>query len=413
MGVTRVTISHLGYQGDGVSRDGRLFVDRAAPGDELQVSTYRDSTGVSRADISKIIKPSPFRQKAPCTFYDVCGNCSLQHLTERFYREWKTGLVKEILLDQKIYPKHWLPPVFIGSQNRRRITFTAKKQKHQIVLGYYRRRTQYVENISSCLIAEPAFFELRKSLIPLLKKVLSEGEMVDIFLQKVENGIDMVLTGNLPREATPLLKSWCKGTVIKRVSCKARNSEKLKVLVSAGSLNATFGKVKVRLPPASFLQPTVEGEKALVDSVLSFLPDRGKFADLFSGCGTFTGALLEKGEVDAYESSVLAVSALTESTTSKALKVFRRDLFTRPLRREELNRYDAVIFDPPRAGCEAQAIAMASSKVKTLIGVSCNPLTFARDARLLGRGGYKLQSIRIIDQFLWSHHVEVVGFFSR
>jgi len=147
--------------------------------------------------------------------------------------------------------------------------------------------------------------------------------------------------------------------------------------------------------------------------LMAALPEGKQFADLFSGCGTFSGAMLSRGSVDSFESSNSAVKSLSEATRNFPLKVYRRDLFKNPIRHQDLNRFDAIVFDPPRAGCEEQAHQMALSKCKTLIGVSCNPATFARDAKILVRGGYQLQSLQVIDQFLWSHHVELVGVFKK
>ena len=178
-------------------------------------------------------------------------------------------------------------------------------------------------------------------------------------------------------------------------------------------LTASFGVLNVPLPPLAFLQPTEAGERALVDAVLELLPQSGRTADLFSGCGTFAGSFLKRGSVDAYENAADAVTALDRAKGAAPLQVFRRDLYHDPLRADEAARYDAIVFDPPRAGAEEQAKALAGGKVPLIIGVSCNPITFARDARILTEGGYRLESVKIIDQFTWTHHVELVAAFKR
>jgi 23S rRNA (uracil1939-C5)-methyltransferase len=169
----------------------------------------------------------------------------------------------------------------------------------------------------------------------------------------------------------------------------------------------------VALPPLAFLQPTEAGAAALVEAVLELLPASGKFADLFAGSGTFTGPMLTRGSVDAYESGAAAVRALEKAKGTLPLKAFRRDLDREPLKREEANRYDAIVFDPPRAGAAEQAKAFASAKTPLLVAISCNPATFARDARILVDGGYRLDSVKVIDQFTFSHHVELVAGFSK
>ncbi|HEY1096215.1 MAG TPA: class I SAM-dependent RNA methyltransferase, partial [Alphaproteobacteria bacterium] len=212
------------------------------------------------------------------------------------------------------------------------------------------------------------------------------------------------------REALPGL---LQKTKIVRISWRAKDRDTPEVMVEKEPFQTQFGKIRVNLPPMAFMQPTKEGEKALVSAVMDVMPKSGKFADLFSGCGTFTGAMLERGSVDAYESVDPAIRALDKAKGPLPLKVYRRDLFRNPLRREEANRYDAIVFDPPRAGAQELVKSIASGRTPVLIGVSCNPATFARDARILVDGGYRLENVRIIDQFTWSHHVELVALFTK
>jgi 23S rRNA (uracil1939-C5)-methyltransferase len=198
---------------------------------------------------------------------------------------------------------------------------------------------------------------------------------------------------------------------VDRISWRPRERDAPEVMLEVRPIVARFGPLAVALPPLAFLQPTKAGEAALVGAVMAALPERGIFADLFAGCGTFTGPMLARGPVDAYEAGDAPVRALDKAKATLPLKAVRRDLFRNPLTGAELKRYDAIVFDPPRAGAFAQAKHLAESKVPRLIGVSCNPATFARDARLLVDGGYALESVTVVDQFTWSHHVELVGVF--
>jgi 23S rRNA (uracil1939-C5)-methyltransferase len=421
MHVSDLTIEQLGPKGDGVSvgPGGRVYVDRTIPGDRVKARIRKDELGISRGEVVGMVRPSPYRQKPPCEHYDRCGNCTLQHLDDRFYREWKTWVVQEALQKVRLTPQRWLPPVFLGGGNRRRVTFTAQRGRQKLVVGYYRRRSQEVADIASCLVADPKLLELRDGLRPFLSELMNDGQTVDVFLQRVNGAIDMVITGPVGRKGEPdakvrqVVTDLAKALAVSRVSWRPHEKDELKQLVSRSPVIASFGELAVKLPPAAFLQPTVPGERALVDAVMKALPARGKFADLFSGCGTFAGPMLARGSVDAYEAVPLAVQALEKAAGELSLKGFRRDLFRNPLRRDELNRYDAVVFDPPRGGCPEQVTAMASSRVPTLIGVSCNPATFARDGRILVNGGYRLQTLQCVDQFVWSHHVEVVGVFTK
>jgi 23S rRNA (uracil1939-C5)-methyltransferase len=412
-----LTIQRLGPKGDGVYLDsgsGRpVFVEGAVPGDRIKGRLKRDETGVLRAEVIEILEPSSLRQEAPCPHYERCGNCTLQHLSENFYRRWKIDLVKEAFQKHGLKPLRWLDPVFLAGRNRRRVTFAVYKRRGKIVMGYYRRRSKEITEIESCLVADPRLLELADVLKPFLAAILLEVKPVDLFIQIADEAADLLITGPVGSHVPDVAAKVLRFTRVKRISWRARERDLARVIVSNGPVTASFGSIKVSLPADSFLQPTVDGERVLVNSVKAALPMKGKFADLFAGCGTFSGPLLSRGSVDAYESSQPMVGALAKAGREERLRVFRRDLFRHPLRRDELNRYDGVVFDPPRMGCPEQAFEMASAKVGTLVVVSCNPATFARDASFICEGGYRLQSLQLVDQFLWSHHAEVIGVFTK
>jgi 23S rRNA (uracil1939-C5)-methyltransferase len=421
MPITALTIRELGPQGDGIHRgpQGRVYVERSLPGDRLNARVRRDEAGIMRGEIIEIIEESPYRQTAPCPHYEHCGNCTLQHLRHDFYQDWKNNLVADAFFRQGLQPRQWKNTVFIGTGLRRRATFTASLERGRIEVGYYRRRSRQIADIDSCLVADPKLMQMRETLKTYLAGLLIAGKPLDIFLQLVGDSLEIVLTGPVGRDGKPdrkiqaTLAPLLSQSPIRRIGWRNRPQDGIQILLREGPLVATFGALKVDLPPAAFLQATREGETALVNRVLAALPASGHFADLFSGCGTFSGPMLTRGSVDAYEWIPSAVQALQKAAGPQPLKAFRRDLFANPLRRDELNRYDAVVFDPPRGGCPEQAQAMASARVRTLVGVSCNPATFARDARILCEGGYRLQSLQIVDQFLWSHHVEMIGVFTK
>lgn len=416
MAVSELEIDELGPQGDGICRGrNRVYVERALPGDRLKARVFKDKAGLPRAEILEILRPSSYRQTAPCVHYDRCGNCTLQHLQLEAYRSWKTEMVRQTFRSQRLSPKRWLETVFIGDAGRRRATFSASKARGKVTLGYYRRRSQEIIDINSCLVSHPRLLELRTRALPLAGLLLKEGEVADFFFQLVGESVDMVITAEREPSAAAKkpLAEFAEKNNVQRVGWRSSEKAGVKFIVSRAPIIAKFGELEVYLPPAAFLQATADGESALVRAVMSALPRQGKFADLFSGCGTFSGPMLQRGSVDSYESTPSAVKALQQSAGKKPLRVFRRDLFKQPLRRDELSRYDAVVFDPPRAGAEEQAWQLAKSKVGVVIGVSCNPATLSRDARILCDGGYWLQSIQVVDQFQWSHHVEVVAVFTK
>jgi 23S rRNA (uracil1939-C5)-methyltransferase len=414
-----VLVDYLGPKGDGVAQGSRgpIYIERSAPLDKVQVKVSHDRMGVSRGEILTLIEPSPYRQEPPCPHFDLCGNCTLQHLTPEFYRHWKTRTVGEALLKVGLKPQKWLEPVFLKGHNRRRATFSVLKNRGKVVMGYYRRRSQEITEIKTCDIADPKLLELQQFLRSFIPILAPEGKPIDLFLQKMGNAFDLVISGPLESSSKAqhrlksLLEELLSLSSIVRVSLKTEQG--IQTLCQRADFIAEFGGLKVKLPPAAFLQPTQEGESALCTAVLNALPSRGKFADLFCGCGTFTGHMLNRGPVEAFESNSAAVRALSASHPGESLKVHQRDLFKNPLPQRDLNRFDAIVFDPPRAGCVEQAQQLARSTCKTLIGVSCNPATFARDAKWICQGGYRLKSVQVFDQFLWSHHVEIIGLFTK
>jgi len=408
----RLKIEKLGPQGDGIaqSRQGLVYLERTAIGDEVEARVKPDRNGILRGEPVFFHQRSSDRATPPCPHYDSCGNCMLQHLSLDVYRSWKFNKVVEAFESKRLLPLQWLPPVFLDGNNRRRATFSLAQQKGKKVMGYYSRRTQTITPIQECGIALPDLIQLKNSLEPLLFTLLKEGKTFDVFFQQASGQWEIVLIG-IQTVPQVLLKEFFKRGSICRVSLKLKNG--IQVLHETRPLIASFGPLKVSLPPASFLQPTQEGELSLVKAVLEHVPKGTKTADLFCGAGTFSGPLLTKGEVAGFESNRHAVTALRQAGKKYSLKVFERDLFSHPLRKSELNSFDVIVFDPPRAGCFEQAQQMAKSSVPYLIGVSCNPATFFRDAQCLIRGGYRLKSLQVFDQFLWSHHVEVIGVFTK
>ncbi len=417
---TSFTIHDLAPLGDGVHRDSgvRVYIERTLPGDVVEAKIQK-AAGLMRGEVTRIVTPSPHRVTPPCPHYDVCGGCALQHASEGFYRDWKMETVRGILARAGVAVHTWSPPVFVPGGTRRRVTFAAHRKGSAVTLGYFRRRSHKVADIASCLVADPAIMALRTTLAPALAVILQDGKAADIFIQTVDGAFDVVITGPVGKKGHPDLTVLEAGAQaadalgLNRLSWRARDHDTPEQIVERAPFLARFGALDVPLPPLAFLQPTKAGEAALVDAVMTHLPASGRFADLFAGCGTFSGALLRRGPTDAFESAGAAVRALDKAKGAAPLRVTQRDLFRMPLEAEDANRYDAIVFDPPRVGGEAQARELAASTVKRIVGVSCNPLTFARDAKILTDGGYRLENVAVVDQFTWSHHVELVGAFTK
>ncbi|MDX2222967.1 MAG: class I SAM-dependent RNA methyltransferase [Rhodospirillaceae bacterium] len=414
-------IHDLGPKGDGVHRgpNGPLYVDRTLPGDRVEVRPRDGADGVARADLARVIEASPHRAAPPCPHYDVCGGCTLQHATAAFARDWKVDQVRRALAAKSLTPATWHQPVVLPAGTRRRVTFAAIKRGNAVMLGFHRRRSHQVAAIDACLVADPAIMAARANLAAGLVPILKQDKPAEVFIQRVGGQLDVTITGAVGPKGVPDLHvresavQLAQSAGLARLSWRLRDRDEPEVLLARVPVVATFGALAVPLPPLAFLQPTPEGEAALTAAVLAALPAKGRFADLFAGCGTFAGAMLAHGTVDAFEADAAAVQALVRARGSLPLDPQRRDLYRNSLRADEAARYDAAVFDPPRAGAEAQARALAASRVPVVVGVSCNPSTFARDARILVDGGYRLQAVTVIDQFAWSHHVELVASFAK
>lgn len=418
-GAQTLTIEDIGPKGDGIARGdrGALYIDRALPDDVIEAKLYKSDDGVVRGSVERIVKASPFRVEPDCPLYDRCGGCSLQHAEGDFYRKYKVHLVQSALKRVGLKTK-FLPPVFCASRGRRRATFAVFLQNKKLVMGYYKRRSHIITDVEDCLVVHPDLLAWRDRIAPYLKEIIRDSRPVDVFLQLVDGRCEIVINGPVGRKDSPDLQvreaaaKLVQDTGAARLSWRMKAFDEPEILVESKPVIAHFGSLAVTLPPAAFLQPTMEGETALVNAVLDFLPQDSKnAADLFCGCGTFTGPLLDKvGKLSAFD--IGGVDAL-QKTKTPGLTAVKRDLFKNPLRREELNEFDVVVFDPPRAGAKEQMVDLAKSRVRTAIGVSCNPATFARDARVLCDHGFRLEAVQIVDQFVWSHHVELVALFKR
>lgn len=417
----RLIIEDIGPKGDGIARgqNGAIFIERALPDDEIEAKTFKADDGVIRGSIASLIRPSPFRDKAPCPYYETCGGCSLQHANTFFYKGFKQDIVHRALGKVGLKPRY-LETIFCPPRTRRRATFAVFLQNNVITAGYYKRRSHTISAIPDCLVCHPDILAWRDRITPHLKSFIRDSRPCDLFIQITGGAVDVVLTGPVGRKGEPDLgvreaaARLVQETGIARLSWRAKGYDAPEILVGARPIIASFGKLNVSLPPAAFLQPTVDGQDALMRAVQNALPEeRGKTAcDLFSGCGTFTGALLDKyAEVDAFD--IGGTAELARAASGLPVTAIKRDLFKSPLRRDELNGYDLALFDPPRAGCKEQASEIARSRLQDVIGISCNPATFARDARILCDHGFKLETVQIVDQFVWSHHVELVGKFTR
>ena len=405
----KVTIDRLGHLGDGIAQGplGAIFVPGILPGEEVEGELQGDQL----ADF-RIVKPSVNRVKPPCSHAKTCGGCMMQHASDAFVADWKLGIVKGALAGQGLEAE-FRPIITSPPKSRRRATIAARRTKTGALMGFHARASDMVVEVPNCQLLHPDLIATFPGLQALVKLGGSRTAEVSLTVTRSLSGADVMVVGGKPLDGQLQLElarvtetygfarlTWNGDTVALRTAPMQR-----------------FGRALVSPPPGAFLQATVEGEQALLRTVALAIGSAKKVVDLFAGVGTFALPLAERAEVHAVEGEAAMTAALAKAANNteglKRVTVETRDLFRRPLEDDEFKGVEAVVIDPPRAGAEAQMAVLARSKVPVIASVSCNPISFARDAKVLIAGGYHLDWVQVVDQFRWSAHVELVAKFSR
>ena len=403
-----VDILRIGHKGDGETADG-LYVPFTVPGDKVMVEVEGD-----RGRIVQIVEPGPARAKPVCEHFVICGGCALQHVETAAYHEWKRDQVVLALGQRGITGIDVAPLLAFAPRTRRRAVLTAKLVEGAVFVGFQERGSHHIVDMTQCHVLHPDLFALVSKLRDVLGSVLPEHARAEIDVMRADNGIDMSLgVGRMTLDGA--LRTKFAAIAAKLGLIRLTVNGELVAQSAAPVLD--WAGAKVTPPPGAFLQAVPAAEAALQTLVTQAVGNAKRVADLFAGCGAFTFPLARKSTVAAYDTETAAIEALsTAARNAKGLKPItaeRRDLFRRPLLKHELDAFDAVVVDPPRAGAKAQSEQLAASKVSTIAAVSCSPTTFARDARTLIDGGYQLKSVTPVDQFLWSPHIELVAVFER
>ncbi|RFC68856.1 MULTISPECIES: class I SAM-dependent RNA methyltransferase [Mesorhizobium] len=406
---TRFTISRLGAQGDGIAQTetGAVFIPFTLPGETVTAAREKD-----RATLIAVLEPSPQRVDPVCRYFGECGGCALQHLEEGAYRAWKREKVVDALraksIDTTVGDLIPCPP-----RSRRRAVFSARRTINGAVLGYNRALSHHIIDIEECPVVLPEI----ESALPMLRDLAAQFEEATqafhLTVTRTASGLDVCASGvgKITDKRRGALSAFALSKRLARLSIDDE------IIVEPSKPVIHFGDTSVTPPPGSFLQAVAEAENAMVELVLQHIQRAKKVADLFAGAGAFALRLARKSEVLAVEGDAAALAALDRgfrfASGLKRVTTERRDLHRRPLMFKELNAFDGVVFDPPRAGAEDQSKQIARSDVPFVAAVSCNPLTLARDLRILIDGGYRLTSVTPIDQFLWSPHVEAVALLEK
>ena len=403
-----LTVERLGHRGDGIAQgpEGQVFVPQTLPGEVVEGDQAGDQLLNTR-----ILTPSPNRIRPPCPHARTCGGCLMQHAADPFVADWKLGIVAGALagqgLESPLRPIQTSPP-----RSRRRATLAARRTKGGALIGFHARASETLVAIPNCQLLHPAILATFPALEALVVTGGSRSAELSLTVTHSLGGPDVAVAGGKPLESEMRM-------ALARVA-EAFNIARLtwdgEVVALRTMPVQRFGKALVAPPPGAFLQATAEGEAALLSAVEEAIGPARRVVDLFAGSGTFSLPLAETAEVLAVESDAAMLAALDRGwrQTQGLHRVMTetRDLFRRPLEPDEFKGFDAVVIDPPRAGAEAQTATLAHSHVPVIAAVSCNPVTFARDARILTGAGYVLDWVQVVDQFRWAAHVELVARFS-
>tara|TARA_R110002051_G_scaffold260404_2_gene320225 strand:- start:9998 stop:11200 length:1203 start_codon:yes stop_codon:yes gene_type:complete len=393
-------LTHLGL---GKVDDGRTLLPRVLPGEEVTVA--QDGT-------VRIVTPSPDRVAAPCKHFKNCGGCAMQHANDAFVANWKLAIVQKAMSAQRIETT-FRDVLTSPANSRRRAKLAGKRTKSGAMLGFHAKGTNTLIPVPECQLLTPKLM----AAFPMLEKlvVISASRKAEIALTVTETvaGLDIFVETEKP--LTPELRTEL--ALFAQENDIARLVWPDEPVVTMHPPVQHFGTTAVVPPPGAFLQATRHGEAALLAAVDEITAKANRIVDLFAGVGTFTLPLAARAEIHAVEGEKDMIAALDrgwrEGRGLKRVTSEARDLFRRPLEPDELRKFDAAVIDPPRAGAEAQIATLAASEIKVIAMVSCNPVTFARDAVSLQNAGFVLNWVQVVDQFRWSPHVEVVGSFTR
>ncbi len=417
----RLDIHEIGARGDGIAElDGRrYFVPFTLPGETVDAEP-RDKRGEGiAADLLEVLAPSRHREAPPCAHFKVCGGCALQHWRRDAYTAWKVELIVRALAQRGVEAPRFEPPLVGAPGERRRTDFVLRRQGRRVVAGFHERASAEIVDVGTCVVARPGLSALLEPLRASLASVLPEGGAADAMVNETASGLDLLIRPHrrldLSLERREALVALAESADLARLCWGDRASAEPVVVRRTPLLifGEATGEVRIEPPPGAFLQATQRAELAMRAMVGAWTGEAPRLADLFAGLGALS--LGRAGKLALFESDRQAVAAVAAAARRLGGKVTaeRRDLFRNPLTAAELDAFDAVLLDPPRAGAAAQSAELARAKVPRVVYGSCDPGSFARDARTLQDGGYRLEKLLPVDQFLWSPHIELIALFAR
>ncbi len=408
-------IARMAGQGDGVAETpaGPVFAPLTLPGE-----TVRGEVRDGRMEAPEILEASPERVAPVSPHYGDCGGCSLQHWAAGPYLDWKRDQVVGALARENIETEVEATGA-VPAGSRRRVALHARRlDDGRVVMGFKARKSWRLVEVSNCPVADPRLEAAFPALATIAAAFLEHPKSAPtLHVTWTLDGLDIDVTGVERRSGGLSADRQMQAIRAARDADVARLSLAGDILMMARQPRVMFGPATVPLPAGGFLQAVPEAELAMTSRAVAAVKGAKKVADLFCGTGTFTFPLATVAAVLAADASVAGIAALKSGIGSargmKQITAEARDLFRRPLSPYDLKGCEAIVFDPPRAGAVDQTAQIADTKASVVVGVSCNPQTFARDARVLIDAGFRLETVTPVDQFLWSAHVELVGIFRR
>ena len=411
--VERLVIARLGHRGDGIADgpEGPIYVAGTLPGETVEAEAWPGHP--DRRQLLNVEQPSAERAAPICPHFGVCGGCALQHWQSAPYRAWKRSLVVDALrqagLDAPVGDL-----IDAHGEGRRRAVFHARRGAHDVLeVGFSAARAHRIISIDRCPVLAKSLDGALTAAWAIAEALNVTEKPLDIAVTATDAGLDIDVRGSGPLKPS-LMAALTRIAVAQNLARLTRHGE---LIAQPRTPTLRIGAATVALPPAAFLQATAEGEATLARLVLAACADAKYVADLFCGVGPFALRLAANTRVLAADDDEAAIAALKRAASTatglKPIETTTRDLFKDPLAAAELKKLDAVVFDPPRQGAQAQARALAASRVPRIVAVSCNAGTFARDAAELVRGGYRLVDVTPVDQFRYSEHIEIVARLER
>ena len=424
-----VTIEKIGSRGDGVGTvqtphsayQGRMvFVPHTITGETVLARPVSETSQGIRAELLELLSASPDRRLPRCDVFSDCGGCQFQHLSPSAYRNWKQSYLETLFQRNGLETENFAPPFWAGEHERRRAKFTWRRTSEGLVLGFLARGSHYIVPVTGCTILESRLKDCLPRLQHWLMTHMTPAQTGHIHINMLDDGPDIVLSTDMPLSPSQIagLGMDAAGLSASRVSLIEQELDIPAPLYAEGrAILSSFG-TDVSPPPGGFLQSCLSAEQVMREEVENAVSEADNILDLFCGCGTFSLGLAGQGKqikgIDSDAPSINSfIQAARHAGCGQNVSAETRNLFDTPLMADDMAGYDAVIIDPPRQGATAQIEQIMRSSIHTIAMVSCNPHSLCRDLLPLMQAGFHLRRVRMIDQFVWSTHIETIAIVSR